>query len=111
MCEESRPHPSPSLAPPSSPTSYSPPSPPRMPSGLDSFSALSVSAYLRALADVGHTLLVSIHQPRAAIWEMFDRVSVKKDGRGWCEWIPRAAIWEMCDRMRLGMEGSATTCW
>lgn len=43
-------------------------------SGLDSFSALSVAAYLRALADVGHTLIVSIHQPRAAIWEMFDRV-------------------------------------
>ncbi len=43
--------------------------------GLDSFSALSVAAYLRALADVGHTLLVAIHQPRAAIWGMFDRVS------------------------------------
>jgi hypothetical protein len=43
-------------------------------SGLDSFSALSVSFFLRALADAGHTLLVSIHQPRAGIWGMFDRV-------------------------------------
>ena len=59
-----------------------------MPSGLDSFSALSVSAYLRALADVGHTLLVSIHQPRAAIWEMFDRVSVE----GWKEATPHG-VW------------------
>ena len=35
---------------------------------------------MRALADVGHTLVVSIHQPRAAIWEMFDRVLLLSQG-------------------------------
>ncbi|KAG1658729.1 hypothetical protein FOA52_002744 [Chlamydomonas sp. UWO 241] len=49
-------------------------------SGLDSFSALSVSFFLRALANAGHTLLVSIHQPRAGIWGMFDRVLLLSSG-------------------------------
>ncbi|GAX77856.1 hypothetical protein CEUSTIGMA_g5298.t1 [Chlamydomonas eustigma] len=49
-------------------------------SGLDSFSALSVAAYLRALATAGHTLLMSLHQPRAAIWSMFDKVLLLSHG-------------------------------
>ena len=42
--------------------------------GLDSFAALSIVAYLKAMAGAGHTLVVSIHQPRSAIWSMFDKV-------------------------------------
>jgi len=46
----------------------------------DSFAALSVVRFLRRMADGGHTLLASIHQPRAAIWRLFDKV------RGWRWW-------------------------
>lgn len=44
-------------------------------SGLDSFAALSVMGYLKRMArDNGHAVIASIHQPRAAIWNMFDKV-------------------------------------
>lgn len=42
--------------------------------GLDSFAALKVMKHMRALADEGHTVIVTIHQPRAAIWQLFDKV-------------------------------------
>lgn len=48
-------------------------------SGLDSFAALRVTKHLRALADEGHTLVITIHQPRAAIWQLFDKVSIIVD--------------------------------
>jgi ATP-binding cassette subfamily G (WHITE) protein 2 len=45
-------------------------------SGLDSFAALSVMGHLKRMArDSGHAVIASIHQPRAAIWNMFDKVS------------------------------------
>lgn len=48
-------------------------------SGLDSFAALTVMGHLKRMArDNGHVVIASIHQPRSAIWSMFDRVS----GRG-----------------------------
>jgi ABC-type multidrug transport system ATPase subunit len=44
-------------------------------SGLDSFAALSVMGHLKRMArDSGHAVIASIHQPRAAIWNMFDKV-------------------------------------
>lgn len=44
-------------------------------SGLDSFAALSVMQYMRTLAQCKeHTVIASIHQPRAGIWNMFDQV-------------------------------------
>jgi ABC-type multidrug transport system ATPase subunit len=44
-------------------------------SGLDSFAALSVMGHLKRMArDNGHAVIASIHQPRAAIWNMFDKV-------------------------------------
>lgn len=45
-------------------------------SGLDSFAALSVMSYMRSLASNGQTVVSSIHQPRAAIWALFDTVRV-----------------------------------
>ena len=33
-----------------------------------------VMQYMRALADAGHVVLASVHQPRAAIWGMFTQV-------------------------------------
>lgn len=44
-------------------------------SGLDSFAALSVMSYMRSMAAGGQTVLSTIHQPRAAIWALFDTVS------------------------------------
>jgi ATP-binding cassette subfamily G (WHITE) protein 2 len=44
-------------------------------SGLDSFAALTVMGYLKRMArDNGHIVIASIHQPRSAIWSMFDKV-------------------------------------
>jgi len=44
-------------------------------SGLDSYAALSVMAYLRGMATAGsQTVISSIHQPRAAIWALYDKV-------------------------------------
>ncbi|GBF99632.1 ABC transporter G family [Raphidocelis subcapitata] len=50
-------------------------------SGLDSFAALSVTRFLRRMADGGHTLLASVHQPRAAIWRLYDKVTLLSQGR------------------------------
>lgn len=45
-------------------------------SGLDSFAALSVMGHLKGMAAERRLVVIcSIHQPRSAIWEMFDRVS------------------------------------
>lgn len=30
--------------------------------------------HMHDLAALGHTVIASIHQPRSAIWEMFDKV-------------------------------------
>jgi ABC-type multidrug transport system ATPase subunit len=43
--------------------------------GLDSFAALNVMEHMSNLADLGHTIIASIHQPRSAIWDMFDKVT------------------------------------
>jgi ABC-type multidrug transport system ATPase subunit len=51
-------------------------------SGLDSFAALSVMSYMRTMAGSGQTVVSSIHQPRAAIWALFDTVS--GNGKHWC---------------------------
>ena len=50
--------------------------------GLDSFAALSVKSYLQHLAQTTQqTVIATIHQPRSAIWEMFDVVSLLSSGR------------------------------
>jgi ABC-type multidrug transport system ATPase subunit len=55
--------------------------------GLDSFAALTVMGYMKRMArDNGHIVIASIHQPRSAIWSMFDTVSGTArgaGGRGW----------------------------
>lgn len=46
------------------------------PPGLDSFAALNVMGYLRAMAVTEQQIIIAtIHQPRSAIWSMFDKVS------------------------------------
>ncbi|KAI8464872.1 MAG: P-loop containing nucleoside triphosphate hydrolase protein [Monoraphidium minutum] len=51
-------------------------------SGLDSFAALTVMGYLKRMArEQSHVVIASIHQPRAAIWQMFDAVTLLASGR------------------------------
>jgi len=51
-------------------------------SGLDSFAALTVMGYLKRLArEHGRVVIASIHQPRSAIWQMFDAVTLLANGR------------------------------
>lgn len=52
-------------------------------SGLDSFAALTVMGHLKRMASVARqVVLASIHQPRSAIWSMFDSVSCAGKGGG-----------------------------
>jgi len=49
--------------------------------GLDSFQAEKVMGTLRALADSGHTVVCTIHQPRGSIFRMFDDLMLMSAGR------------------------------
>ncbi|KIY99385.1 hypothetical protein MNEG_8579, partial [Monoraphidium neglectum] len=50
--------------------------------GLDSFAALTVMGFMKRMArDNGHIVIASIHQPRSAIWSMFDTVTLLSCGR------------------------------
>lgn len=48
--------------------------------GLDSFQAESVVATLRELSNAGHTVICSIHQPKSAIFGMFDDMVLLAEG-------------------------------
>jgi len=50
-------------------------------SGLDSFNAANVIESLHSLAQAGRIVICAIHQPRSAIFNMFDRVTVLSQGR------------------------------
>lgn len=50
-------------------------------SGLDSYQALNVMEKLSGLAAVGHTVVVSIHQPRSSIYTMFTSVYILAAGK------------------------------
>eukprot|EP00878_Enallax_costatus_P041356 GHUV01048084.1.p1 GENE.GHUV01048084.1~~GHUV01048084.1.p1 ORF type:complete len:157 (+),score=26.56 GHUV01048084.1:267-737(+) len=48
-------------------------------SGLDSFAALSVMSHLQVLAHrSGKAVIAAIHQPRSAIWNLFDKVCLRQ---------------------------------
>ena len=49
--------------------------------GLDSSASLQVVAMLQALARGGRTIVCTIHQPSATIYEMFDHVYLLAEGR------------------------------
>eukprot|EP00927_Polykrikos_kofoidii_P024845 TRINITY_DN22478_c0_g1_i1.p1 TRINITY_DN22478_c0_g1~~TRINITY_DN22478_c0_g1_i1.p1 ORF type:complete len:666 (+),score=112.33 TRINITY_DN22478_c0_g1_i1:64-1998(+) len=49
--------------------------------GLDSYQALNVMEKLRALADEGHTVVASIHQPRSSIFAMLTGLYLVAAGR------------------------------
>ncbi|KAK9802008.1 hypothetical protein WJX73_010401 [Symbiochloris irregularis] len=48
--------------------------------GLDSFAALNIMEHMSLLATLGHTIVATIHQPRAAIWSMFHKVTLLSEG-------------------------------
>ncbi|KAF2272145.1 ABC transporter-like protein [Westerdykella ornata] len=48
--------------------------------GLDSTSAYQVIRTLRSLARKGRTIIVTIHQPRSEIWDLFDNVILMTKG-------------------------------
>jgi hypothetical protein len=50
-------------------------------SGLDCFQAGRVMSQLSSLARAGHTVVASIHQPRAAIYALFDDITLLSEGR------------------------------
>ncbi|KAK9792241.1 hypothetical protein WJX73_003742 [Symbiochloris irregularis] len=50
-------------------------------SGLDSFQAEKVMQTLKQLAEEGHTVVCSIHQPRSSIYAMFDDLLLLSEGR------------------------------
>ena len=59
--------------------------------GLDSFAALNVMEHMHELATLGHTVIASIHQPRSAIWDMFDKVhahSAPENNQIFCFHVP-----------------------
>jgi ABC-type multidrug transport system ATPase subunit len=49
--------------------------------GLDAFQALSVMNTVQRLARGGRTVMASIHQPRNAIFELWDRLVLISEGR------------------------------
>lgn len=49
-------------------------------SGLDAFQAEKVMETLRQLAQDGHTVICSIHQPRGSIYGKFDDIVLLTDG-------------------------------
>uniref|UniRef100_A0A1Y1NHX7 ABC transporter domain-containing protein n=1 Tax=Photinus pyralis TaxID=7054 RepID=A0A1Y1NHX7_PHOPY len=49
-------------------------------SGLDSQTAWSICTLLRKLADNGHTILCTVHQPSAQLFNQFDRLILLRSG-------------------------------
>jgi len=50
-------------------------------SGLDSASALSMMQTLRQLADLGHTIITTIHQPSSKIWMSLTKILLMTEGK------------------------------
>lgn len=49
-------------------------------SGLDAFQAERVMETLRQLAEDGHTVICSIHQPRGSVYGKFDDIVLLSEG-------------------------------
>ncbi|KAJ1627645.1 P-loop containing nucleoside triphosphate hydrolase protein [Pavlovales sp. CCMP2436] len=50
-------------------------------SGLDSFQAANVMGRLRKLADAGHTVVLTLHQPSTSLYRMVDDLLVLSEGK------------------------------
>jgi ABC-type multidrug transport system ATPase subunit len=49
-------------------------------SGLDAYAALSVAESLRSLTRRGRIVVAAVHQPRSAVWGLFDTVTLLASG-------------------------------
>ncbi|KAK4470684.1 hypothetical protein MN116_006214 [Schistosoma mekongi] len=49
--------------------------------GLDAYTAESIIRTLRRLADLGRTIVFSIHQPKYSIYRLFDRLTIISNGQ------------------------------
>lgn len=50
-------------------------------SGLDSFMALNVVQVLKNMAQLGKTIVCTIHQPSSEIFALFDKILLMAEGR------------------------------
>lgn len=50
-------------------------------SGLDSFMALNVVQVLKGMAQIGKTVICTIHQPSSELYAMFDKLLLMAEGR------------------------------
>ena len=50
-------------------------------SGLDTFASLKVLQVLKHVAARGKVVLLTVHQPRSAIWKLFDQLYLLSEGR------------------------------
>jgi ATP-binding cassette subfamily G (WHITE) protein 2 len=50
-------------------------------SGIDSFASLRVVEVLKGLAGGGRAVVVTLHQPRDAVWRLFDKLYLLSEGR------------------------------
>jgi ABC-type multidrug transport system ATPase subunit len=67
-------------------------------SGLDSASAVSVMTALSRLAQNGHTVISTVHQPNSKVWSIFDKVLLLGPGGQACYF---GATGNMCDHFQL----------
>ena len=56
-------------------------------SGLDSSSCAQCIALLKQLASEGRTIICTIHQPSARIFEMFDKLFLLGEGQNIYKWV------------------------
>ena len=61
-------------------------------SGLDGTSTLSLLTLLSSLGKNGYTILITIHQPRIEVWELFDEVLILAAGRTCYQGPPKTAV-------------------
>lgn len=63
-------------------------------SGLDSFQAANVMGRLRALADAGHTVVLTLHQPSTSLYSLLDELVVLSEGKPmYCGRADQLARW------------------
>jgi len=60
--------------------------------GIDAFASLKIVEIFKDLAMQGKTVVVSIHQPRDAIWSLFDQLYLLSEGRLMYTGSPAGAI-------------------